>query len=120
MMFNFFIFMHNFKKTIMQTIKAKTIVFITGAFVSNSCWDEWRTYFESKGYATIAPPWPYKDASVEELRSRHPHHDKELARLTLKGLVDHYVNIITALPEKPIVMGHSYGGMLTQIMVNRD
>jgi pimeloyl-ACP methyl ester carboxylesterase len=104
----------------MQTIKSKTIVFITGAFVSNKCWDEWQTYFQSKGYTTIAPPWPHKDASVAELRSRHPHHDVELARLTLKELVDHYVKIITELPEKPIVMGHSYGGMLTQIMVNRD
>jgi pimeloyl-ACP methyl ester carboxylesterase len=104
----------------MQTINSKTIVFITGAFVSNSCWDEWRTYFESKGYTTLAPAWPYKDAPVEELRSRHPHKDKELALLTLKELVDHYANIIKSLPEKPIVMGHSYGGMLTQIMVNKD
>jgi pimeloyl-ACP methyl ester carboxylesterase len=104
----------------MQTIKSKTIVFITGAFVNNSCWDEWRAYFESKGYKTIAPPWPFKDASTDELRARHPHHDIELARLTLKELVDYYQNIITSLPEKPIVMGHSYGGMLTQIMVNRD
>jgi pimeloyl-ACP methyl ester carboxylesterase len=104
----------------MQIIKSKTIVFITGAFVSNTCWDAWRDYFESKGYKTIAPPWPYKDASAEELRARHPHNDRQLARLTLKELVDHYENIIRALPEKPIVMGHSYGGMLTQIMVNRD
>jgi pimeloyl-ACP methyl ester carboxylesterase len=104
----------------MSTIQSKTIVFITGAFVSNKCWDEWRTYFESKGYTTLAPAWPHKDASVEELRSRHPHHDKELALLTLEELVNHYADIIKALPEKPIVMGHSYGGMLTQIMVNRD
>lgn len=102
----------------MQTIKTKSIVFITGAFVSNICWDEWRTYFESKGYSTIAPPWPYKNASVEELRSRHPHHDKELARLTLRELIDHYSNIIEELPEKPIVIGHSYGGLLTQIMLS--
>jgi pimeloyl-ACP methyl ester carboxylesterase len=103
----------------MQTITSKTIVFITGAFVSNSCWDEWITYFESKGYSTVAPPWPHKDASVKELRARHPHNDKSLALLTLQELEDHYANIIKALPEKPIVMGHSYGGMLTQIMVNK-
>jgi len=95
-------------------------VFITGAFVSNSCWDEWRTYFEDKGYSTTAPPWPHKDASVAELRSRHPHHDKALALLTLKELKDHYVNVINSQPEKPIVIGHSYGGMLTQLMVNND
>lgn len=104
----------------MQTINSKTIVFITGAFVSNSCWDEWRVYFESKGYKTLAPAWPYKDAPVEELRRRHQQNDKKLALLTLKELVDHYANIIQSLPEKPIVIGHSFGGMLTQIMVNRD
>src|SRR4051794_3765754 len=104
----------------MQKIKSKSIVFITGAFVSNSCWDEWRTYFEDKGYSTTAPPWPHKDASVAELRSRHPHHDKALALLTLKELKDHYVNVINSQPEKPIVIGHSYGGMLTQLMVNND
>lgn len=104
----------------MATIQSKTIVFIAGAFVSNKCWNEWRTYFESKGYTTLAPAWPHKDASVEELRARHPHNDKELALLTLEELVNHYAGIIKSLPEKPIVMGHSYGGMLTQIMVNRD
>ena len=73
----------------MKTIHSKTVVVITGAFVSNSCWDEWRTYFETKGYSTIAPPWPHKDAPVEELRARHPHNDSELALLTLKELADH-------------------------------
>jgi pimeloyl-ACP methyl ester carboxylesterase len=102
----------------MQQIKSKSILFITGAFVGNSCWDHWRTYFEEKGYVTTAPPWPYKDARVEALRARHPHHDKELALLTLKELKAHYVNIISSMPEKPIVIGHSYGGLLTQLMVN--
>lgn len=104
----------------MKTIQSKTIIFITGCFVHNSCWNEWQTYFQSKGYSTIAPPWPYKDASVEELRARHPHHDKELALLTLHDLKDYYLNIIKSLPEKPIIIGHSYGGLLTQLIINMD
>ncbi len=103
----------------MQSTGTKTILFITGAFVGNNCWDAWRTYFEEKGYNTSAPPWPYKDATVAELRSRHPHHDKELARLTIEELLTHYENIIKSLPEKPILIGHSYGGLMTQIFVNR-
>jgi len=103
----------------METIGTKTILFITGAFVGNNCWDSWRTYFEEKGFTTSAPPWPYKDATVAELRSRHPHHDKELARLTIDELLAHYENIIKSLPEKPILIGHSYGGLMTQIFVNR-
>ncbi len=103
----------------MEKTGTKTILFITGAFVGNSCWDSWKSYFEEKGFTTLAPPWPYKDASVAELRSRHPHHDKELARLTIDELLTHYENIIKSLPEKPILIGHSYGGLMTQIFVNR-
>ena len=103
----------------METTGTKTILFITGAFVGNNCWDAWRTYFEEKGFATSAPPWPYKDATVTELRSRHPHQDKELAQLTIEELLTHYENIIKSLPEKPILIGHSYGGLMTQIFVNR-
>lgn len=104
----------------MATIHSKTIVFITGAFVSNSCWDNWKAYFEDKGFSTHAPAWPYKDAPVAELRARHPHNDKDLALLTLEELVEYHINFITSLPEKPIVIGHSYGGLLTQLMVNQD
>lgn len=103
----------------MKTNHSKTVVFITGAFVTHNCWDEWRAYFEGKGYTTFAPPWPYKDGTASELRARQPD-DVNLARLTLAELVEYYVNIITKLPEKPIVIGHSYGGMLTQLMVNKD
>lgn len=103
----------------METTGAKTILFLTGAFVGNNCWDAWRSFFEEKGFSTSAPPWPYKDASVPELRSRHPHHDIQLARLTIEELLMHYENIIKSLPEKPILIGHSYGGLMTQIFVNR-
>ena len=102
-----------------NTINSKTIVFITGAFVSHHSWAEWQSYFESKGYKTIAPAWPFKDAPAEELRKRQPN-DTQLASLTLTQLVDHYAAIIKALPEKPIVIGHSLGGLVTQIIVNRD
>src|ERR1700730_11124575 len=104
----------------MKTTQSKTVLFITGAFVHNSCWDEWQTYFQSKGYTTLAPSWPHKEASVEELRSRHPHHDKDLALLTLAELKQHHVKIIKSLPEKPIIIGHSYGGLLTQLMIDMD
>lgn len=100
-------------------MKTKTILFVTGAFVSNSCWDDWKTYFYSKGYETHAPAWPYKDAPAAELRARRPN-DTDLAHLTLDELVDHYVKIAASFPEKPIVIGHSLGGLITQILVNKD
>lgn len=103
----------------MSLIRTKNIVFITGAFVSNSCWDNWRIHFESKGYSTVAPPWPYKNGTAAELRSRQPN-DIDLARLTLTELIDYYVSIVKSFPEKPIIIGHSLGGLITQIICNRN
>lgn len=103
----------------MKKTTSKTIVFVTGAFVHNSSWSEWQTYFESKGYKTVAPAWPAKDAATaQELRDRQPN-DTALAALTLDELVDHYANIVKQQAEKPIIIGHSLGGLITQILVNR-
>ncbi|MES1218275.1 MAG: alpha/beta hydrolase [Bacteroidota bacterium] len=104
----------------MKSITTKNIVFVTGAFVHNNCWDEWRTYFESKGYKTVAPAWPFKEAAnAAELRNKQPN-DIDLANLTLKELIDHYASVVKSFPEKPIVIGHSLGGLITQVIVNRE
>ena len=106
------------KQNIMQAPHSKTIVFITGAFVSNSCWDDWKVYFESKGYKTMAPSWPYKEASAEVLRNRQP--DAGIASIRLAQLTDYYDKIVRSLPEKPILIGHSIGGLITQILLQRN
>jgi pimeloyl-ACP methyl ester carboxylesterase len=103
----------------MKSINTKNIVFVTGAFVSNQCWDDWRIYFESKGYTTIAPAWPFKEGDAATLRNRQPN-DTDLAALTLKELTDHYAKVVSSFSEKPIVIGHSLGGLITQIICNRD
>ncbi len=100
-----------------KSLKSKTVVLVTGAFVSNDCWAEWQEYFKSKGYTTIAPAWPYKLGKPAELRAKHP--DTAIASLTLTQVVDHYADIIKKLPEKPIVMGHSFGGLIAQLLVQR-
>ncbi|MEO5978012.1 MAG: alpha/beta hydrolase [Chryseolinea sp.] len=102
----------------MKTLQSKHIVFVTGAFVTHHGWDPWKTYFEAKGYTTVAPPWPYKDSPPNILRDRRPY-DTDLALMTLEELVDYYIDIVEAQPEKPIVIGHSLGGLITQIIVNR-
>jgi pimeloyl-ACP methyl ester carboxylesterase len=101
----------------MATKKSKTILFITGAFVSHTIWEEWRTYFEKKGYETLAPSWPNKDASAELLRKRHP--DPDVASLRLTELITHYEAIVKSLPEKPILIGHSIGGLVAQILMQK-
>ncbi len=103
----------------MESNQKPTVIFITGAFVSHACWDEWVDYFESKGYNAIAPAWIYKDGTAKTLRDRQPN-DKNLAALTLTELINHYATIVKNLPEKPIIIGHSLGGLITQILVNRN
>ncbi|MES2484486.1 MAG: alpha/beta hydrolase [Bacteroidota bacterium] len=102
----------------MSTLKSKTILFITGAFVSNACWDDWKTFFKDKGYETLAPSWPQKDASANVLKFRHP--DPDVAALRLTTLLQHYEEIVRALPEKPIIIGHSMGGLIAQLLLQKD
>jgi len=101
----------------MQTDSRKTILFITGAFVSNECWNDWKDFYENKGYKTVAPPWPFKDASPEVLRKRHP--DPEVASIRLNQLIDYFENIAKSIDEKPIIIGHSIGGLIAQILNQR-
>lgn len=96
---------------------AKSVVFITGTFIGSNCWDEWKTYFEGKGYECLAPDWPHKDASPEELRHRHP--DTAIASNRLDDLADYFAHIVNALPEKPIIIGHSLGGLIVQLLLQR-
>ena len=98
----------------MNTTNSKTILFITGAFVHNSCWDEWRAFFEKLNYETSAPSWPNKESPAKELRQRHP--DSVIASMRLSTLISHYETIVRSMPEKPILIGHSIGGLIAQIL----
>lgn len=101
----------------MKTINSKTVLFVTGNFVSNQGWDQWKAYFEAQGYTTLAPAWPFKDGSPAELRKSHP--NNQIASLRLTQVVDYFADIIKSLPEKPIIIGHSMGGLITQLLINR-
>jgi pimeloyl-ACP methyl ester carboxylesterase len=102
----------------MKTNSSQTIVFITGAFVSNRCWDEWKIFFENKGYKTLAPAWPTKEGEPCDLRQTHP--NSQIAGLRLARLTEYFADIVKQLPEKPILIGHSMGGLITQILLQRD
>lgn len=104
--------------TQLSKIDSKTVVFVTGAFVTHLGWEPWKKYFEEKGYKAYNPSWPGKEGTPQELRAMQPYNQK-LADLTLAELVDHYADFIKRLPEKPIIIGHSLGGMITQILLNR-
>jgi pimeloyl-ACP methyl ester carboxylesterase len=95
----------------------KLVLFITGAFVGNNCWEEWFKYFERQGYQCIAPAWPNKDGSPEELRNRHP--DEKVAANRLAVITDYFANLVEKLPEQPILIGHSIGGLIVQLLLQR-
>ena len=95
---------------------SKTIMFIHGAWVTPSCWANFRSLFESLGYATVAPAWPYLDEPVAQLQKQI---DPRFADLTIKLLVDHYAQKIADLPEPPILVGHSFGGLIVQLLLDR-
>jgi pimeloyl-ACP methyl ester carboxylesterase len=103
----------------MTTPNKKNILFITGCFVGSNCWDNWQVYFQNKGYHTIAPAWPNKKGSPSELRSKYPDGNPGLTKLTLAELITYFENLARGFDEKPILIGHSMGGLITQILVNR-
>ncbi len=94
---------------------SRTVVFIHGGWVTPACWDRFGPYFEARGYETLAPAWPGKDRSVADIR-RDP---SPLTGLGIAGIVDHYARIVGSLDEPPILIGHSFGGLFVQVLLDR-
>jgi pimeloyl-ACP methyl ester carboxylesterase len=97
-------------------LKTRTVLFITGAWMHSSSWDKFRSAFEAAGFSTVAPAWPYLDKPAAELRANV---DKKLGTLTFGKIVDHYAGIIDGLDEQPLIIGHSMGGLITQLLLDR-
>jgi len=94
----------------------KMIVLIHGAWLNGRSWENVKARYEARGYDVIAPDWPFDDRSPEALRASP---DRRLARLSQRAIVAHYERIIRALPEKPILIGHSLGGVYVQHLLAR-
>ena len=91
------------------------VVFVHGLWLLASSWDRWRTVFEEAGYATVAPDWPDDAATVDEANE----HPEVFARKSVGQIADHSEDVIRKLDRKPAVIGHSFGGLLTQILAGR-
>jgi non-heme chloroperoxidase len=90
-------------------------VFIHGLWLLPSSWDRWATVFEEAGYSALTPGWPDDPETVEEAKA----HPEVFAHKTVGQVADHYSEIIGRLTKKPAVIGHSFGGLLTQIVAGR-
>jgi non-heme chloroperoxidase len=91
------------------------VVFIHGLWLLPSSWDRWTTVFEEAGYTALTPGWPDDPDTVEEANA----HPEVFAGKTVGDVADHYCEVIARLDKRPAVIGHSFGGLLAQMVAGR-
>ena len=91
------------------------LMLIHGAWLSSRSWDNFADYFRKRGFAVSAPEWPRKQGDVEELRAE----TDELKGLGIAEIVDHYEQQIRALDQPPVLIGHSFGGLIVELLLDR-
>jgi pimeloyl-ACP methyl ester carboxylesterase len=92
-----------------------TIVLIHGLWMTPRSWEHWEERYEGQGYKVLAPAWPGLEVEVEALRAD----PTPLTKLSGKQVIDNYDRIIRGLDSPPIIMGHSLGGAVTQVLLDR-
>jgi non-heme chloroperoxidase len=91
------------------------VVFVHGLWLLAGSWDRWRWLFESEGYAPVTPGWPGDPATVESGRA----HPERFAGTSIASVTDHHAEVIERLTRTPVVVGHSFGGLVAQQLAGR-
>ena len=91
------------------------VVFVHGLWLLPSSWDPWRDLFEERGYTTLAPGWPEDPETVEEARA----HPETFAGKSVGAITNHVEDVIAGLSRPPVIIGHSFGGLITQKLAGR-
>jgi pimeloyl-ACP methyl ester carboxylesterase len=94
---------------------SETIVLIHGLWMTPRSWEKWVERFEARGHRAIAPSWPGLEGDVEAIRAD----PSPLRGLGVAEIADHYERIIRDLERPPIIIGHSFGGLITQLLLDR-
>ena len=92
------------------------VVFIHGLWLHATSWEPWTNLFRDAGYETSAPGWPGEPDTVEEARA----HPENIADHGIGDVVAHYAKVVEGLDSKPILIGHSFGGMIAQKLLGQD
>jgi non-heme chloroperoxidase len=91
------------------------VVFVHGLWLLPSSWERWAAFFEEAGYVALTPGWPDDPETVEEAKA----HPEVFAGKGIGEIADHHEAIIRRLVRKPVIVGHSFGGLLTEILAGR-
>jgi non-heme chloroperoxidase len=91
------------------------VVFIHGLWLLPSSWDRWAAVFEEAGFTALTPGWPDDPETVEQANAK----PEVFAHKSVGQVADHFGEVIGKLKQKPAVIGHSFGGLLTQIVAGR-
>lgn len=91
------------------------VVFVHGLWLHHTSWTTWVELFRDAGYAPVAPPWPGERETIEETRAKA----SAMGGYGVTEVSDHYAKIIGKLDTKPIVIGHSFGGLIAQVLLGR-
>jgi non-heme chloroperoxidase len=91
------------------------VVFVHGLWLLPSSWDRWASVFEEAGYTALTPKWPDDPDTVADANA----HPEVFAGKTVGQVADHFAEVIGKLDKKPAVIGHSFGGLLTQMIAGR-
>lgn len=91
------------------------VVFVHGLWLLAESWNAWREYFEAQGYSTVAVDWPADERSFAAAHANAG----SLAGTSVADVADHVAEVIAGLDRKPVVVGHSFGGLLVQIVAGR-
>ncbi len=105
---------------VMQVDRANTaglmpVVFVHGLWLLPTSWDRWADLFEKNGYTALTPGWPDDPETVDEAEA----HPEVFANKSVGQVADHFEDVISRLDRKPALIGHSFGGLLTQILAGR-
>jgi non-heme chloroperoxidase len=91
------------------------VVFVHGLWLLPTSWDRWADLFRHAGYTTLTPGWPYDPETIEEARAKH----EVFKGKSIGEVADHFEQVIGMLNTRPVIIGHSFGGLLTQILAGR-
>ena len=99
----------------MSATQPDTVILVHGLWMTPRSWEGWITHYQAKGLTVLAPAYPGFEIEVEALRDN----PEIIVGLTVPETVDHLAGVIEALDRPPIIMGHSFGGTLTQLLLAR-